>query len=193
MSNTTDLRTVGDRIDALIQEFGSCADPYVRERAEELVRLLRELYGAGLGKIRGVIRATDGAAERLCQRFLSIREPVFTEAQWDALQIPVGIAFFFFNTSLGRVVASYPSPAGATESLLPLNTWQEVVGMHPLLDSLAPDVEALLVYKRRQSCECYVVPIDVCYELVGRMRRHWKGLDGGEEAWSEIDAFFVGV
>jgi hypothetical protein len=35
------------------------------------------------------------------------------------------------------------------------------------------------------------VPIDACYELVGRMRRVWKGFDGGEEAWSEIESFFA--
>jgi hypothetical protein len=28
---------------------------------------------------------------------------------------------------------------------------------------------------------------------VGRIRRRWKGFDGGEEAWQEIDAFFADV
>ena len=32
-----------------------------------------------------------------------------------------------------------------------------------------------------------------CYELVGRIRRRWKGFDGGEDAWTEIDAFFAEV
>ena len=31
-------------------------------------------------------------------------------------------------------------------------------------------------------CECYLVPIDICYELVGRMRLLWQGFDGGAEA-----------
>jgi hypothetical protein len=35
--------------------------------------------------------------------------------------------------------------------------------------------------------------VDACYELVGRIRRHWTGFEGGEEAWLEIDAFFAGL
>jgi hypothetical protein len=138
------------------------------------------------GAARGKYRAVP-------ERYLYIREPVFTDGQWDELQVPVGMAFFFFNSSLGRAVAFYPSPAGATESLLPLETWKEVVRVNPLLDGLAPDVEALLVYKRREGSDCYVAPIDACYELVGRIRRHWKGFDGGEEARLEIDDFFEGL
>jgi len=116
-----------------------------------------------------------------------------SEEQWERLQIPVSIAFFFHNSSLGRTVAFYPSPAGATESLLPLPTWDEVLRANPLLQGLEPDVEALLVYKRPDGCECYVAPIDACYELVGRIRRRWKGFHGGEEAWQEIDAFFAAL
>jgi hypothetical protein len=33
--------------------------------------------------------------------------------------------------------------------------------------------------------------IDACCELVGRVRRHWKGFSGGDEAWSEIETFFA--
>jgi hypothetical protein len=107
----------------------------------------------------------------------------------------VGIAFFFFNTSLDRTVAFYPSPAGATESLLSLETWDELARTNPLLTTFAADVEALLVrsVQRRGGFECYIVPIDACYELVGRIRRRWKGFDGGEDAWTEIDAFFAEV
>jgi hypothetical protein len=107
----------------------------------------------------------------------------------------VGIAFFFLNTSLGRMVVFYPSPVGATESLLSLETWDELARSNPLLTTLAADVEALLVrsVQRRGGFECYIVPIDACYELVGRIRRRWKGFDGGEDAWTEIDAFFAEV
>ena len=91
-------------------------------------------------------------------------------------------------------MAFYPSPAGATESLLPLGAWQELVATNPLLTQLAADVEALLVYGRRDApFECFLVPIDACYELTGLVKRRWKGFDGGEEAWREIDAFFAGV
>ena len=59
-------------------------------------------------------------------------------AQWDALQIPVSVAFFFLNSTLERVAAFYPSPAGATESLLPLDTWDDVVAANPALATLSP-------------------------------------------------------
>jgi uncharacterized protein DUF5947 len=139
--------------------------------------------------------AAGGKYKAVPQRYLYLPALSLTEAQWDMLQIPVGIAFFFFNTSLGRMLAFYPSPAGATESLLPLETWGELVKSHSMLASLAADVEALLVYnvKRQKKFESYVVPIDACYELVGRIRRRWKGFDGGEEAWREINDFFANV
>jgi hypothetical protein len=35
-----------------------------------------------------------------------------------------------------------------------------------------------------------VVPIDACYELVGKLRLLWKGFDGGQEAREAIDSFF---
>ena len=95
--------------------------------------------------------------------------------QWDRLQIPVDLAFFFHHASLGHAVAFYPSPAGATESLLPLETWEEIVRASPPDRGDEPDVEALLVSKREQSFACYIVPIDACYELVGIVRRHWRG------------------
>jgi hypothetical protein len=38
--------------------------------------------------------------------------------------------------------------------------------------------------------EYYLAPIDVCFELVGLIRVHWRGLSGGEIVWGEIDRFF---
>lgn len=120
-------------------------------------------------------------------------DPAFqlTQEQWEELQIPVRIAFFFFNSSMARIAAFYPSPAGAIESLLPLDAWQKLSATNQILDALAPDVEALLVYGRKLTgFECFIVPIDACYELTGLIRRRWKGFDGGEEAWRDVDAFF---
>jgi Family of unknown function (DUF5947) len=139
--------------------------------------------------------AARGKYKAVPERYLYTPGLILTDTQWNRLQIPVGIAFFFFNTSLGRMVAFYPSPAGATESLLSLETWDELTRANPLLATVAADVEALLVrnVQRRGGFECYIVPIDACYELVGRIRRRWKGFDGGEEAWQEIDTFFAEV
>ncbi len=113
--------------------------------------------------------------------------------QWDAFQIPVGMAFFFHNSRMQRTVAFYPSPAGATESELPLATWEELVAANPMVREMLSDVEGLLVRRERDATEAYVVPIDVCYELTGIIRRDWRGFGGGETARASIGAFFDGL
>jgi hypothetical protein len=137
--------------------------------------------------------AGGGHYRAVPDRYLALTDVRLSAAQWDALQIPVGVAFFFVNSTLARVAAFYPSPAGATESLLPLDTWEELVGAHPALSTLQPDVEALLVRADpdgASGAECYLVPIDACYELVGHLRRLWRGFDGGREAHGALDSFF---
>lgn len=112
---------------------------------------------------------------------------------WDDLQIPVDVAFFFVNSELGRVVGVYPSPAGATESELPLGAWDAVLAAAPELATLAPDVEALLVRVAGSRVEGFLVPIDVCYELVGHLRRLWRGFDGGQDVRRQLDEFFARI
>jgi len=138
--------------------------------------------GAARGRYRAVpARYLYDASFKLSQR------------QWDDLQIPVSMAFFFVNSSLDKFVAFYPSPAGATESLLPLDIWAEVMAANPAFSELVPDVEALLLNRADDATECYLVPIDACYELVGRVKLHWKGFSGGEEVWREIETFFASL
>ena len=38
--------------------------------------------------------------------------------------------------------------------------------------------------------ECYLVPIDACYEFVGRLRMFWHGFDGGQQVRDFITEFF---
>lgn len=119
-----------------------------------------------------------------------------TDAEWDGLLIPINLAFFFQNSLDSRVSALYPSPAGATESLLPLEAWTNIVQNNPALNRMEADVEALLVNRVGASrglsaAEYYIVPIDACYKLVGLIRMHWRGLSGGTEVWKEIGAFFT--
>ena len=121
-----------------------------------------------------------------------------TDEQWDNLAIPVNMVYMFHNTTAHRVMAFYPSPAGAMESLLSLEGWDELVNSNPILNDLAPDVEALLINRVRSIGgehfrEHYIVPIDACYELVGLIRLHWKGLSGGQEVWKAIGDFFEGL
>jgi hypothetical protein len=108
------------------------------------------------------------------------------------------MAFFLKNSLENRVIALYPSPAGATESLLELESWNDIVAHNPVLNGMEVDVEGLLVnrlgYSRGYSApEYYLLPIDECYKLVGLIRMHWKGLSGGTEVWRELGEFFTGL
>jgi hypothetical protein len=136
-------------------------------------------------------KAAQGRFRQVPTRFAELPGDGIDEAAWDALAIPVSLAFFFHNSTQDRAVAFYPGPAGATESLLPLDAWQQVVAANPAFASAAPDVEAVMVRRAPVGAECFIVPIDACYELVGRLRRTWRGFDGGVEARAEIDAFFA--
>jgi hypothetical protein len=149
---------------------------------------------------------TDGAAElryrSVPDRYLAFPDFALDRRAWDALQIPVGVAFFFNNSALLRTVAFYPGPAGACESELDLDAWKAISAADPRVTLLADDVEALLVrvpesdgsadgdFTRPQS---YLVPIDACYEFVGRLRMLWRGFDGGQQARQFIDSFFAQV
>lgn len=140
---------------------------------------------------------TDPAAElryrAVPDRYLAFPGFALDRRAWEALQIPVGVAFFFTNSALGRTVAFYPGPAGATESELDLDAWDAIARADPRVRLLADDVEALLVRvpdDQNAEPQSYLVPIDACYEFVGRLRLLWRGFDGGQEARAFLDAFF---
>ena len=116
-----------------------------------------------------------------------------SDAQWEDLMIPISLAFFSFQTPAKRVVALYPGPAGAAESSLRLNAWEEIGAANPALQAMRRDVEALLVNRVGATREYFLVPIDVCYKLVGLIRIHWRGLSGGALVWGEIERFFEGL
>ena len=97
-------------------------------------------------------------------RYLYDPDFSLADAQWDALQIPVGMAFFLpqLRAADDAVVACYPSPAGATESELDLSEFVDGVGAGRLGAMLEPDVEALLVRhdggRGRSACSCPSTP-----------------------------------
>jgi len=153
----------------------------------------------------------DGAAGG---RYRAVPENVYhdpgrllTDADWNELQIPVAMAFFFVNSALGRVVAGYPSPGGATECELDLAAWDRLAAAYPLLGALAPDVEAIFVNRagagrsaspgerppRTPELEVFLIPIDECYGLIGELRLRWQGFDGGAEVRESLAAFLDGL
>lgn len=147
--------------------------------------------------------AAGGRYQAVPERYLRFDSLTLEQAQWDALQIPVGMAFLFHNSQLDRTVAFYPSPAGATESELPIEAWTEILEQNPTLRQATPNVEAILVASSAAQglvpaaddsdarFECYLVPIDTCYELVGCLRQSWRGFDGGQEVRERVAQFFA--
>ncbi len=113
------------------------------------------------------------------------------DAQWDMLGLPINLTFIYRSTTAGKVVALYPSPAGATESLVPVANWEELAAANPILRGMEADVEALLVKRLKLPYEYYLAPLDLCFELVGRIRLHWRGFSGGDKVWQEVDDFFA--
>lgn len=124
-------------------------------------------------------------------RRLRLEDFAMDDVTWAELRIPVEMAFFFYSTPAESTVAFYPSPMGATESLLELDAWEQLEQANPVLGSMQRDVEALLVNRAQGASEHYLVPIDDPYELVGLIRTRWRGLTGGSEVWEEIDGFFA--
>jgi hypothetical protein len=138
---------------------------------------------------------SDGRYKRVPRRAQLLDSFHLSDAQWDGLLIPINMAFFFSSTVERRVVALYPSPAGAVESLLSLEAWNEIAQNSPLLQTMQSDIEALLVNRIAHSrdagrAEYFIAPMDQCYKLVGLIRTHWRGLSGGTEVWQEIAHFF---
>ena len=109
---------------------------------------------------------------------------------WAAFQIPIGLAFMIRSSVTGGIVALYPSPAGATESELDLAAWDELVGLHPELDRLEPDAEALVVNRMAAPAQHAIVPVDQAYRLVGLVKERWAGISGGSELEAAVAEFF---
>src|SRR5271168_5037546 len=67
----------------------------------------------------GVLFSGEGAGKyrRVPRRTQLLRDFRLTDVDWEGLQLPIDLAFFVHNTAADRIVALYPSPGGATESL----------------------------------------------------------------------------
>ena len=134
-------------------------------------------------------QAGGGRYRSVPDRYLADPARPMTAAEWDTLEIPVGLAFFLRSSAAGEVTGFYPSPAGATQCRLDLAAWDRLAEGHPVLAAMAPDVEATLICRTDESVEHFLVPIDACYELAGRMRLYWRGFDGGQQARQSIAEF----
>lgn len=166
-----------------------------------------ELCAAGLPEVhRHVLDTGPGELMCVCQacallfdqeaaseghyRLVPRRRLRLGEVPTKGLGVPVGLAYFVPRAD-GAVVAHYPSPAGPTRWEVDPSAWRELVDRHPELDTIAADVEALLVNTNRGQRHHWLVPVDDCFRLVALVRREWHGISGGSRVWPEIDRFFA--
>jgi hypothetical protein len=189
-SNRRGPEAAGQRCEMCSESIADAHQHVVNVAGRQLMCVCRGCY----------LLFTDDHAElryrAVPDRYLSFPDFALDRRTWEALQIPVGLAFFFRNSELDRTVAFYPGPAGATESELDLDAWRALIADETRANLLTDDVEAVLVRvpgdgEVDAAPECYLVPIDACYEFVGGLRTRWRGFDGGQQAREFIDDFFA--
>lgn len=167
-----------------------CAAPLAPVHSHVLERPNRQLRCACAACAILFSNHADAKLVRVPPRAELLPDFKLTDAQWAGLNIPIGLAFLMRSTGAGRVVAVYPSPGGATEAVLDADAWEELATENPVLRELEPDIEALLVNRLKETREHYRASIDHCYQLVGLIRKHWRGLSGGQEVWQAVGEFF---
>lgn len=151
-------------------------------------------------RTRDVLCACDGCAllfdEGGATKFKRVpRDPkrlpgfALTDEAWAKLLVPVKLAFFYRSSHAGKPVAIYPSPMGATESVIDAGPWSSLAASHPRLATMPEDVEALLVSRLEKEPDYLIAPIDRCFELIGILREHWQGINGGDEVWPAVRRF----
>jgi hypothetical protein len=136
------------------------------------------------------LRSGDPELRPTGTRIMWLDDFELTDERWASFQIPIGLAFFLDSTTAGGIVAFYPSPGGSMESELDLDAWERLRDSNPVLESLEPDGEALLVNRTADPPQHAIVPIDECYRLVGLVKVAWEGISGGAGPEEAIAAFF---
>lgn len=105
---------------------------------------------------------------------------------WMSLGIPINLAFLLHRPGDADPVALFPSPAGLTETPLPMAGWQAVLSAGAERLQLGA-TQAILAWRLSSPHRYYVASLDVCYEIAGLLRVHWRGLAGGPAAQLLLD------
>ncbi|RYZ03431.1 MAG: hypothetical protein EOO73_27945 [Myxococcales bacterium] len=92
------------------------------------------------------------------------------DASWADLRVPGGLAYFTMRSRTGEVVATFPGRSGIIESFVPLKAWSLLERRFPVLKSVLPDVEALLVRRTSRHQDYFQASVDHCYELAELLR-----------------------
>jgi hypothetical protein len=139
------------------------------------------------------VRSGDAEYRPVGNRTVWLDDFTLSDEQWASFQIPISLAFFMVSTVSGGVVGLYPSPAGATECELDLEAWERLCQENPVLASLEPDAEALIVNRMADPPQHAIVPIDLAYQLVGVVKASWEGISGGAATEEAVAGYFAGL
>jgi hypothetical protein len=136
------------------------------------------------------LRSGDADFRPTGNRTLWLADFELPEELWAQFRIPIGLAFFMHSSVTNCIVAMYPSPAGATESELHFETWGRLLEINPVLETLEPDAEALIVNRMADPPVFAIAPIDRCYMLVGLIKASWEGISGGAGVEDAVAGYF---
>jgi len=89
---------------------------------------------------------------------------------FEALGIPVRVAFLYPSRVHDCVFAVYPNGGGAAEATLPRAAWEMLVVQHPTLACIELDVEGLFVNAIGEESDVYRLSVDVGHRIVGTLR-----------------------
>ncbi|HKJ89394.1 MAG TPA: DUF5947 family protein [Gammaproteobacteria bacterium] len=178
-------------------------------RRGEAVTLACELCGAPMARAHPhlldtredeVVCACPACAEHAGNRPRSHYRPLpsqaevlsrleVTGADWAALEVPIGLAFFLRREAGAPVVALYPGPTGLTESHPDPESWAGIETRNPGLRDMAPGTEAAVISMLDDRPRAFRLPADRCYALAGEIRSRWDGLGGGAGTWARVRGF----
>jgi len=181
-----------------------------RDRAErcdlcaaELIAEHNHLIESGSRRIACACRACSSLFQssanrklkQIPQRVVLLADFLLSEEQWQALGIPVGLAFIVKPEPGDSALAMCPSAAGLIESSIEARAWAAISNANPRLGRMECEVEALLVNRLKNDPlhspgEYYIAPIDECYKLAGLIRANWRRFSGGSELLNKLGQFF---
>jgi hypothetical protein len=119
--------------------------------------------------------------KRVPTRWKKLGDVVMGRELAAELCLPVGLIFLMCASPSGKAIALFPGPIGVAEADISGDGWARVVERWSALQEMVADVEAIMLVNMHNIDEAgvYLVPIDACFNLAGRLQTSWKGLDGG--------------
>ncbi|MDP9208596.1 MAG: NifU family protein [Actinomycetota bacterium] len=175
-----DLRTVGSRIEQLLGQIRATGDPGTAELAEEVVRLVVELYGAGLE--RTVELAGPQALDRLVEDELVASLLVLHDLHPKDTETRVVEALDSVRPYLGSHAGGVELLGVDTEGVVhlrlegscdgcPSSTMTVKLAIERAIEEAAPEVTAVEVENLTREKEPQLLQIQP-------LRREWEVVDG---------------